>query len=164
MIGFLAQWWLPFIGVLCGEDGVSYYGEVHLSALNSNIHTLCMPITSYGIILALPALFNCSIEKGRELQRFIFWFYFGHYMTMDVYIALLYFSVYIISLYKAYYRYEPTVAVFLRGISIAILTLSIQEYFGHYIGGDKPSRIEGVPNAILYANYYAIQNGVSWFT
>ena len=34
----------------------------------------------------------------------------------------------------------------------------LQEVFGHYIGGDAPSRVEAIPNAILYAPFYSISH------
>ena len=37
---------------------------------------------------------------------------------------------------------------------IAFTSLFIQEYIGHYLGGDIPSRIEAIPNAIVYANFF----------
>jgi hypothetical protein len=48
----------------------------------------------------------------------------------------------------------------MKGISITIASLCIQEFIGHYCSSDIASREEGVINAILYANYFALQSFV----
>ena len=42
------------------------------------------------------------------------------------------------------------------GISVAVIALTIQEVMGHWIGGDDPSRLEAIPNAIWHAGYYSV--------
>ena len=42
----------------------------------------------------------------------------------------------------------------INGLVISYYALFIQEIIGHYLGGDEPSRIEGVINAVLYAPYF----------
>ena len=44
----------------------------------------------------------------------------------------------------------------LYGLFVATTALTIQEVFGHWLGGDKPSRLEAVPNAIWHAGFYSV--------
>ena len=71
---------------------------------------------------------------------------------------LLYYPVLLIGneIYRIIGKNGSFLNCFVLGVSISIVALIIQEYFGHYMGGDEPSRPEGVLNAILYAKYYSI--------
>ena len=44
------------------------------------------------------------------------------------------------------------------GFMIAAISLIIQEVFGHWLSGDPLSRLEAIPNAILYAGYFSISH------
>ena len=72
VIGSFATPALNYIGIGTGLDAVEYYGEVHLSYWNSVMHTMGMPFTSYGIVLALPALFNLDNDSANYLQKCVF--------------------------------------------------------------------------------------------
>jgi hypothetical protein len=50
--------------------------------------------------------------------------------------------------------------LFKKGFITSFLALGFQEGIGHYIGGDIPSRPEGVLNAIVYAMYFSVCH---WF-
>jgi hypothetical protein len=70
----------------------------------------------------------------------------------------VYYPVFIVSneLYnRNIYKYGRRYCM-LVGLVIACSALFMQEIIGHYIGGDQASRLEGIPNAILYAPYYSI--------
>ena len=64
--------------------------------------------------------------------------------------------------------YKKTVAVrrisspywklFKTGLIISSSALIFQELFGHWVGGDIPSRVEAIPNAILYAKYFSLHH------
>ena len=54
--------------------------------------------------------------------------------------------------------FSPHVKLVLTGLSISVSALLFQEVFGHYLGGDIPSRWEAIPNAILYAKYFAVSH------
>ena len=60
--------------------------------------------------------------------------------------------------YKIYYIISKNkhIMIFIRGFLISAMGLIFQEIVGHKLGGDIPSRFEGIPNAILYAKYYSI--------
>lgn len=49
---------MPFIlnlfGILVGQNGVDYYGEVHMTFHNCIVHTIFMPFTIYGMLLWVP--------------------------------------------------------------------------------------------------------------
>lgn len=50
--------------------------------------------------------------------------------------------------------------LFVHGFCWMWGSLLIQESFGHWYGGDNPSRPEGVPNAILYASAYTMWHAI----
>ena len=54
--------------------------------------------------------------------------------------------------------FSPHVRLLVGGLSISVSALLFQEVVGHYLGGDIPSRGEAVPNAILYAKYFAVSH------
>ena len=58
ILGTLVTPTLHYFGMGTGLDAVEYYGEVHMSRWNSIMHTMGMPFTSYGFVLAIPSLFN----------------------------------------------------------------------------------------------------------
>lgn len=161
--GFFASHILGLFGVLTGQKAVDYYAEVHLSTWNSFIHTLGMPFTYMGLNLLVPALFG--IKEPWMLQFCVFIIYMTHYATIDLtttlVTTLIYYQVmkYSYDLYmKKYFSY---VGYFCIGLSITTIALLVQEIVGHYMGGDEPSRAEGVLNAILYAKFYSVQHVIN---
>lgn len=149
------------LGMYNLQKGIDYYAEVHQSNWNSMIHTYFMPLTMLGMCVWVPAVLNLNYRDAFKLQNYVFVFYFGLYLRISPLIAIL-FSMYYLptftyggSIYKVLvFRKKRLIC----GLSIAIVALLIQETFGHYSGGDNPSRIEGVINAILYAPYYSVSH------
>jgi hypothetical protein len=143
-----------------GKEGCEYYGEVHKSKFNCYMHTLGMPFTIYGITQWLPTLFLLSPKHCVKFIRNLFFLYLTHYLSVDWKVAALYSIIYapvvIISSMQHYYgRPEQR---FMRGLFISTAALVFQEGLGHWWGGDKPSRLEAVPNAILYAKFFSLQH------
>ena len=44
------------------------------------------------------------------------------------------------------------------GLMISSSALIFQELIGHWVGGDIPSRVEAIPNAILYAKFFSLHH------
>lgn len=167
------------IGSASGWEGVEYYAEIHNSFWNSLIHTFFMPMTMFGILLWVPALLvgeNKTIEdrfnfKDNEwdyieydhdigLRNSFILFHIGLYNNFSPKITMLvmlwYFPAYIVSIH--FYRNNNRLYNFLIGFTIMTTALGIQEYFGHYLCGDVPSRTEAIPNSILYAPFYSVSH------
>jgi hypothetical protein len=165
------------------SDGVQYYGEVHHSYWNSFIHTLFMPFTMFGMYLWIPALFKLNETNALELKWRIMLFYIGLYSRISLFntfviIGLYYFPyTYSTRIYNGLYKYGFFNALLIDeyylqnikiinngkkcliyGIVISFTSLFIQETIGHYFGGDEPSRLVAVPNAILYAAFYSVSH------
>jgi hypothetical protein len=151
-------------GMRHSKDGVYYYAEVHKSVWNSYIHTAFMPLTMLGFYVAIPAFFEFSRRGAYALRRLSTAFYFGIYVRISPAIAVLFLAYYAIPMYYAakltkllkrakhpVIRNEVVIGFF-----ISTVALLIQEVLGHYIGGDDVSRIEAIPNAIIYAPYYSV--------
>ena len=137
-------------------EGVYYYDEVHTSLLNRYIHMFFMMFTSYGFLLSVPSFFSFRAYDANYVQLSIYLYYVFHYATFDASTALLVAFHYLPVLYLAmvtYNLFSNANNVFKFGLCVSTVALLIQELFGHYIGGDKPSRVEGVVNAIFYAVY-----------
>lgn len=151
---------LKYYNVKVGEEGYEYYGEVHKSKFNCYIHTLGMPFTIYGITQWLPTLFFTSPKKCIYFIRNLFYMYLTHYLSVDWKIAAMYSVIYApVAILSAMHHYYGTMNDrFKRGILISTIALLFQEGVGHWYGGDKQSRPEAVPNAILYAKYYSLHH------
>ena len=180
-IGFVLGIFLPKIlnynNILIGEKGIEYYAEVHTTTLNSYCHSIGMPFTIYGMLLCIPMLFKLKYKKYIEIQNMLYIMYMTHYITINFKIGLiisllyslpLYFShkkikeyFYNIEIYKVNeYNYARFV-LFIQGLMISTAALVFQEIFGHWLSGDPPSRLEAVPNAIIYAMYYSVSHILS---
>ena len=159
LIGIFFPLFLNSYGVLIGEKGIEYYSEVHTMPLNSYIHTIFMPISMYGMLLLLPKLFLLKDTDAIYLQKFLYLFFIVHYIFIDFIVALgvaiYYFPTYLFA--QRFYLNSNTNGL-IKGLFISTISLSIQEVFGHYISGDPPSRIEGIPNAIMYSIYYSVSH------
>tara|TARA_X000000368_G_C22999642_1_gene698363 strand:+ start:201 stop:803 length:603 start_codon:yes stop_codon:yes gene_type:complete len=164
-----------------GQQGVSYYGEAHLSPWNAWIHTMMMPFSIYGILLWIPALLRLEPKNARKLIWFLYYLWGGHYYDMNKLGALMYFCMYWYTVNKVVVNYrldyekiadgdkkkndcdnetvlvntKATWYLFKKGILYSSAGLLFQEGFGHWIGGDIPSRPEAVLNAIIYAMYFS---------
>jgi len=162
---FIGLFWsniLDICGVLSGEEGIDYYAEAHLSNWNSWMHTIGMPFTYYGISCWVAALCNMihiiSKKRRNKLQVTIWYIYALHYMTIDLKRGLYCIAFYVYPTYKAYTKTSSTDSnfkLFVHGFLITVASLVFQEMVGHYMGGDIPSRSDGVLNAILYAPIYS---------
>ncbi len=149
------------IGMYGEWDGVKYYGEVHLSMWNSFIHTIFMLGTMLGFFIAIPSLFNMNYYGAKRLKSLVSMFYMGLYFRMSFWLTLLWLIWYLAPYYYSdilYKKIRSCTDRIIIGLVLSIGCLLIQEYFGHYIGGDNPSRMSGIPNAILYAQFYAVSH------
>ena len=149
-------------GVLTNKVGIDYYAEAHLTNWNSWMHTIGMPFTVYGISCWVPALFSMmriiSNQNRNKMQLASWYVYALHYMTIDFKRGLFCIAFYLYPSYRAYTKTQYTKSnfkLFLHGFLISFVSLAFQEFVGHYLGGDIPSRTEGVFNAILYAALYS---------
>ena len=172
---------LPQFGVLTGKEGVDYYAEVHTTALNSYCHTIGMPFTIYGMLLWIPMLTKRSWPKYNHIQDCLYAMYMAHYICIHPRVGFLTALVYSVPLYYAKndvrtqfgqfdylmldlpvehikgYDYQR-LRVFVKGVCISTIALVFQELVGHWLSGDPASRIEGIPNAIMYAMYYSVSH------
>lgn len=159
---FLFHHILDFFGMYSFQEGVNYYSEVHQSLWNSVLHTLLMPFTVFGFFLAIPALFRMNNYEAHVLRKCVCLFYISHYLhihrIITLMIVMFYTAPFIYAHYWYTYLHYYNKHIFLYGLSISIVSLFLQEFLGHYIGGDEPSRLNGIPNAIIYAPYYAISH------
>ena len=151
-----------FNGNLIGYDGIEYYGQVHLSFWNSLIHTIFMPITIYGMLLWIPAVFTRNRFIANDIQLCMYLIYMSHYIfSLNWFVGICIAFYYLIPLNYGMFSYSlpySRLQFFGSGICISTTALVIQEVFGHYIGGDQASRFEAVPNAIMYAMYYSVSH------
>lgn len=163
--GLLIPSILNYYGVLVGQKGVDYYGEVHTTFHNSMVHTIFMPITIYGMLLWIPSVLTyiCNVPHNKlmvthkVIQLSFYFAYMTHYITINIGVGILLMMIYSVPLYFAQRLYITNSSnYFLYGLTISTISLIIQEVFGHYYGGDKPSRPEAIFNAILYAVYFSV--------
>ena len=131
---------------------------------NCLIHTVGMPFSMTGLLLLIPAIFQLKPEKANVLMYSILSFYIGHYIRLNIAICFIFWCKYFFiinyakRLYGKYYEKYNIWYIFQLGMIISITGLGFQELFGHYLFGDIPSRIEGIPNAMLYAMYFSISH------
>ena len=157
LTGYFFHIYQDLIGMYSLDDGVNYYGEIHKSSLNKIIHGLFMPLTVYGILLWFPALLNLNILDASILRGCVYYFYLGLYLKINIFNALVYSIIYYLPLKFANIDYRNSYYTLINGLVISFYSLFIQEIVGHYLGGDEPSRIEGIINAILYAPYFGLK-------
>lgn len=146
-----------YIGMRNQQDGVDYYAEVHTSFWNSCVHTIFMPLTMLGMFIWIPALFNLSSVGALWLKCIVSSWYLGFYARISIPNAIVVLVVYSFpfvwsgELYNQLKQRQRLI----YGLSVAVVALVCQEFLGHYWGNDQPSRLEAIPNAILYAVYYS---------
>ena len=179
---YLTRHWMK-----TGLAGVDYYAEAHMTRWNSYMHTIGMPFTIYGMVLWIPGLLRLDPTNATRLMTVLYGLYGGHYFAIDTKIAILYYLVYGVSLVNGlltYYQYYnnskktitnsnnnttniksiatpstfSTQKAFRVGLLTSIGALLFQEYIGHWLGGDIPSRWEAIPNAILYAKFFSLSH------
>ena len=92
---------------------------------------------------------------------FFYSYFITYYLSMDFFtgfiVAITYFPSQEFAMEHTM-NSKSILKTTLYGLGVATLALTIQEVFGHWIGGDNLSRFEGVPNAILYAMYYSVHH------
>ena len=161
-LGILTTPIFNILGVYSGERAIEYYGEVHTSVFNSFIHTLFMPFTYYGLLISVPGIIFKNERYVFLLQRFLYVYFVTYYLTLNTFIGSLIIIYYLPSQimaenYYKRYSFDRKVTV-LYGIAVATIALTIQEVIGHWMGGDNPSRLEAIPNAIWHAGYYSVDH------
>lgn len=163
VVGYFFHYVQQVLGIYNQWDGVYYYAEVHLSKFNCLIHTLFMPFTMLGLYVLVPAILGLAPATSKKFKRLLMAFHFGLYCQLSVPIAILcclfYFIPFVYS-DKLYLELGTRLNRLLVGFAIAFSALFVQEFFGHWLGGDGASRVEGVVNAIFYAMFFAVAH---WF-
>ena len=145
-------------GMLVGEAAVEYYAEVHQMPLNKYIHTLFMPAATSGALLLIPAVFKMDKYDANLCQTSLYLMYMSHYTSMNLWIGLRIAFVYYFALRYAKMYYIHYESARKKGLPIVLGALFIQEIIGHYLSGDPASRLEGIPNAILYAVHFSVSH------
>lgn len=142
--------------LLTGRPGVDYYAEAHRSPWNATIHAVGMPFTAYGGLIVAGHLLRSSVGSGSApvAQQRVFLAYMAHYAAIDPLVAFCVFAIYGPVLMLARRDWQHLV----WGICVMATALFLQEALGHYIGGDMPSRGEGVLNAVVYAVFFAAEH------
>ena len=159
IMGVLTGPVFSILGIFTGDKAIDYYAEVHQSKWNSVVHTVGMPFTYYGLLLCVAPLFGMNLENTLLLQMFFYSYFISYYLSLNPIVGMLVAICYLPSQISAMYFYSHSlnrIGVIIYGGVIAFIALAVQEIFGHWLGGDKPSRIEGIPNAIWHAGYYSI--------
>lgn len=149
---------LDIIGMDSGIEGIEYYAEVHQSKWNCLVHSFGMLFTVYGISCWVPALFRLSPGNRQWMQYFVWAALFSHYMSINFFQGFFCLLWYAIPMVCANERASTDIDnwnLFWHGFFVSFIALGCQEFFGHYLGGDDPSRPEAVPNAIAYATLFS---------
>ncbi len=163
MIGRYFHLFQQRIGMHNLQNGVIYYSEVHTSFWNSCIHTIFMPFTMFGFFVSIPAVMRLNYVRTINIRLICMLFYFGLYSRISVLIGIIFMIYYSIPLYFSslhFYglQFSSSKKKVLIGLFTSTLALIIQEIIGHYVGGDKASRLEGIFNAMIYAPYYSVSH------
>jgi len=167
IIGYFGPIFLEYQHMLIGQKGIDYYSEVHTSKMNLYIHMVYMPLSLYGMLLWIPQVFNTSFNNAINIQTFLYYMFMTHFIYINWKMGMLISMYYAIPRYLAFktyidycmfkkdiFRYK----MLTKGLLYSIVALCIQEFFGHYLSGDQPSRLIAIPNAILYAMYYSVSH------
>lgn len=184
-IGILIGLYLPRLldrcQILYHTAGIDYYAEIHTTTLNAFSHTLGMPFTCYGILLWFPLMWQCSWQRYHEIQSCLYFAFMTYYIGIDAFVgfctALVYMGPFVFATQTIHQRFSTIqsnttktmvhctreynmqrLIVATQGFMIMGCALVFQELVGHWISGDKCSRIEGIPNAIIHAMYYSISH------
>ena len=154
---------IPYMGIEVGKQGVAYYAEVHKSQWNRFIHSLFMPVAATGALMLVPGLTAATKPQARSLWAFVLSTYLTHYFTVNPKVALVTTMIYLNCFAYLDSNYDEANACKSAKQGFCAMTgaLLVQEVVGHYLGGDSPSRLEAIPNAILYAPYFAVHSAVS---
>jgi hypothetical protein len=158
VFGFLLTPLLNSIGILAGKEGVIYYGEVHQSLMNKIIHFVFMIPTTFATIMIIPCVFDMSGKDYNKVLKSLYIIYITHYMTIDVIsginVSIMYYFPFILAC-NTYVQQDRHFCLNI-GINLLLVSLFIQEIFGHFLFEQRQSRFEGIFNAILYAPFYSV--------
>ena len=119
------------------------------------------------MFLWIPQVFDTSFNQAIDIQTFLYYMFMTHYISINWKMGLLISIYYAIPRYLAFETYinnsslkkeEFKIKMFKQGLIYSTGALIIQEYFGHYLTDDPASRLDAIPNAILYAMYYSISH------
>ena len=157
-VGYNLDHILDVYNVYNNRKGIDYYAEVHTTRQNIFVHVVCMPFTIYGMLYWIPAVFLCDATNAFYLQLALFLFYFSHYFKIDRVTAMYFALMYVPGVFISAHKYVGGWGDFAFGLSMSAGVLGLQEYVGHHLGGDPPSRPEGVLNAIFYAMYFSAEH------
>lgn len=158
LFGYNLDHILDYCNVYSNQKGVDYYAEVHTTRQNIFVHVVCMPFTIYGMLYWIPALFFCNATEALYVQFALYLFYLAHYVKINHVTSFYFTLMYIPGVFLSMHRYTGGFDDFVFGISMSAGVLGLQEYAGHFLGGDPPSRVEGVLNAIFYAMYFSAEH------
>ena len=124
--GILVPLALDYFGFLTGQAGVDYYAEVHMSRLNSYIHTAFMPFTIYGMFLWIPRALNLSFYDSLHFDMCIYVAYMTHYMTINAWVGMVACLYYFVPLVLAYVTHMRVGMHRLLGVGLAASTLALR--------------------------------------
>ena len=158
LLGYGVDNVMDYCNVYSNRKGVDYYAEVHTTRQNIFVHVVCMPFTIYGMLFWIPAMFMCDVTNAYEVQIGLYIFYLGHYIKIDPLTSFYYTLMYIPGVFFAAHNFVGGMYDFIYGFCMSAGVLALQEYAGHHLGGDPPSRPEGVLNAIFYAMYFSAEH------
>ena len=119
----------------------------------------------YGILLLFPRLLFIFRKDDfyNQFKIMVYFIYVSHYLSFNlrggILVAIYGLPSVLLSILDSDEKNYKT--DMWRGLKYMIGALFIQELFGHWISGDPASRLEAVPNAIVYATYYGV-NGF-WY-
>lgn len=157
--GYGTNYILPYLGVYSGKKAVDYYAEVHTRRQNVVVHIIGMPFTITGMTLWIPALLQIVFGTPPFLtQHCLYCFYLGLYSYISLDVCVYYSFMYYPAVMFGGYLYTGGWNDVLIGLVISTIALVLQEFVGHKMSGDPPSRPEAVLNAILYAKYFSAKS------
>lgn len=154
-IGYSSHYVMEKLNIHHGWGGVLYYDEAHVKVFNRMVHSFFMMFTALGFLLSAPALSGIREEDVWAFHLVVYLTHFFHYFQFDKLTACIVAVHYLPTVLCATFIYSniDTFDSLFYGVLLSFCSLLIQETLGHLIGGDIPSRPEGVVNAIFYAVY-----------
>lgn len=164
LMGYNLSLLLENFNIVSINSALGYYNSIPIIDINLSLCLIFKPITYYGILLWLPAIFKLSKLNANNLQLYLHLFYFAHYYTINLYVSILYLILYGVPTYYARIHYINSRHTLHTGIVISILAISIQLLFRQNIVGDFKSIVESITNTIIYTNYYTILSLVKKIT
>jgi len=148
-----------------GEEGLKVYEEIHQNRDNRNLHVAFLPGVFYGTFMIMPALIP-------KLPAWLIVFtimlsYTIFYASFDIEGAIYAFFFTLPSATMALHSHSngknSVYRNFKVGLIYLIVSLGIQEVFGHFYLEKIPSRLtlSYVTNAIIYSPLFYAKNIVT---